>query len=222
MKKITEAMLSDIENQKDIQEYINSLEEEIEQTEEVEKKLDVILSNILAKFDDFKDFRSIRASNMSAINELIRTKKDFKDTKLKAKKDLLDVVMKKRNTDAKNKTMLAVDGEETKMDYQTLLIHLDKLNIHPVISQEEIKEAEYLIDSQVEQLAISDGKEKTEENSYSDRTGNENGTNEESEDDVLDAIDRISSTDLKKIAIVSRPSTMKKALLAGNLLSEED
>lgn len=163
MSKITEKMLSDLSDNSDILEYINQLESDIDKDTEIESDLDSIIRNLLSKFDNFKDFRAVRASNISAINELIRTKKEFRDSRLDRKKALLDLVMKKRATDSKNSTLLAIeDGNQ--MDFKTLLVHLDQMNIHPVITDKELQKAEMLIDTEKEVLSISAPKEdETEE-----------------------------------------------------------
>ena len=58
------------------------------------------------------------------------------------------MVMKKRDNDSRNKTMLAMSDKETDrpLDFKTLLIHLDNMNIHPVLDKEMLIEAESLID----------------------------------------------------------------------------
>lgn len=156
MTKITDSMLSNITDNDDILEYINSLEEDIEKTTEVEKKLDIIIDNILDKFDNFKDIRSVRASNISAINELIRTKKDIQDSKISGKKSLLDMVMKKRIADAKNITSAEINDNKQYFDFKSLLIHLDSLNIHPIIDSNVLNKAEELIDTQDDYLSLTE------------------------------------------------------------------
>ena len=143
-----------------ILEYINSLEDSIEESTDTERKLDTILENILQKFDDFKDFRYLRASNIAAINELLKTKKSMRDDIIANKKAILDIVMKKGASDAKNKTMLKVGGQDDdvpRMDFKTLLIHLDKLNIQPEVGQKALEAASSMIDTQGETLAITAG-----------------------------------------------------------------
>ena len=159
MKKVTAKMLDHLDDEA-ILEYINSLEDSIEESTDTERKLDTILENILQKFDDFKDFRYLRASNIAAINELLKTKKSMRDDIIANKKAILDIVMKKRASDAKNKTMLKVGGQDDdvpRMDFKTLLIHLDKLNIQPEVDQKALEAASSMIDTQGETLAITAG-----------------------------------------------------------------
>lgn len=147
LKRVTKEMLNHM-NEDELLEYINSLEESIEEDTATEGKLDTIIDNVLAKYDNFNDPRHLRASNIEAVNSLLRTKQDIHETRINNKKAILDVVMKKRDNDSRNKTMLAMSDKETDrpLDFKTLLIHLDNMNIHPVLDKEMLIEAESLID----------------------------------------------------------------------------
>lgn len=160
MKKVTAQMLDHMDEE-ELLEYINSLEDSIEESTETERKLDLILENILRKYQDFNDIRFLRASNIEAINGLIKTKLDIHDTINSNKKAILDLVLKKRANDSKNKTMLEVGGlEESKpMDFKALLVHLDQLNIQPVVDKKMLAEAEALVDTKGETLVITAGGE---------------------------------------------------------------
>lgn len=143
-------------DQEELLEYINSLEEDIEEETEAEKTLDIVIKNVLEKYDYFKDPRHLKAGNIMAVNGLLKTKKDIKDTKVSHKKDLLSTVIRKRESDARNKTMLEINDKETDtpIDFRTLLLKLDTLNIHPIVTEEQIKQAKTLVEKH----------EKTEEN----------------------------------------------------------
>lgn len=178
--KITEKILSDLSDNSELLDYINSLESSIEEYTDEEKKIDTILENILSKFDNFKDIRSLRASNISAITELIKTKHNMRESKIDKKKALLDLVMKKRNNDARNSTTLAIN-QDTKIDIGSLLIKLDELNIHPIIDKKLLEESGSLIETEIESLnsgssikiALNSGIEETEQKLESTENGGE-------------------------------------------------
>jgi len=157
MKRVTKDMLNHMDED-ELLDYINSLEESIEEQTDAENKLNTVLENVLEKYDNFKDPRHLRAGNIMAVNSLIRTKKDMHDALISQKKSLLDAVMKKRDSDAKNKTMLTLGEKEDaipqNMDFKTFLIHLDNLNINPVLDKDSLKRAESLIDTKKEELSI--------------------------------------------------------------------
>ena len=87
---------------------------------------------------------------------MIRTKKDIQDSKISGKKSLLDMVMKKRIADAKNITSAEINDNKQYFDFKSLLIHLDSLNIHPIIDSNVLNKAEELIDTQDDYLSLTE------------------------------------------------------------------
>ena len=153
MKRINKAILDHL-NEDELIDYINSLEEEIEETTEAERKLDKVLDNVLEKYQYFNDVRHLRASNIMAINQLLKTKKELRDTRISNKKDLLSLIMRKRSDDSKNKALLEVGDKDQPqvLDFKTLLIQLDNFNVHPIVDKEMLEKSEMLIDANNEEF----------------------------------------------------------------------
>ena len=84
MKQSLVKILSDDEQ---LSEYISSLESELENTELVDAKLDLILDNILSLYSNFTDRRALRASNISAVTEMLKLKADIPMRRIQTKKD---------------------------------------------------------------------------------------------------------------------------------------
>jgi len=153
LKRINKAILDHL-NEDELIDYINSLEEEIEETTEAERKLDKVLDNVLEKYQYFNDVRHLRASNIMAINQLLKTKKELRDTRISNKKDLLSLIMRKRSDDSKNKALLEVGDKDQPqvLDFKTLLIQLDNFNVHPIVDKEMLEKSEMLIDANNEEF----------------------------------------------------------------------
>lgn len=155
MKKVSKEMLSHMDEE-EILEYINSLEDAIEADTDTEKTLDEIIRNVLEQYKNFKDIRHLRALNITAVNDLIKTKADLRERVISNKKAVLDTVMKKRAMDAKNKTLVEISGQESgisaNLDLKTLLIQLDQLNIHPIVDKSMLESADSLVAKEVESI----------------------------------------------------------------------
>ena len=100
MKKSLVEILSDNEQ---LDEYISSLEDELEKTEFVDAQLDVVLNNILNLYSNFADRRALRASNINAITEMLKLKSELPMKRIQAKKMILDILSKKKELEIKEK-----------------------------------------------------------------------------------------------------------------------
>lgn len=132
MKQSIIKILSDDEQ---LNEYINSLESELEKTESVDAQLDLILDNILNLYSNFADRRALRASNISAITEMLKLKSDLPIKRIQAKKMILDVLSKKKELEIKEKnsdTNNQLVGTTANL-LNAIFSRLDQNNIHPEI-----------------------------------------------------------------------------------------
>jgi len=154
MRKLSQKLLDEKEANEELITYVQSLEEELEATGDEEQRLDTIIDVILKKYKNFEDIRSLRASNITAVTELLRLKKDIKEIKIKTKKDLLAMILKKKESDQKNKAIAELGSKGPSIDIKAVLIHLDKIGVHPILDQSVILEAEKLIDNNAEQYQL--------------------------------------------------------------------
>jgi len=132
MKQSIIKILSDDDQ---LNEYINSLENELEKTESIDAQLDLILDNILNLYSNFADRRALRASNISAITEMLKLKSDLPIKRIQAKKMILDVLSKKKELEIKEKnsdTNNQLVGTTANL-LNAIFSRLDQNNIHPKI-----------------------------------------------------------------------------------------
>jgi len=132
MKQSLVKILSDDEQ---LSEYISSLESELENTELVDAKLDLILDNILSLYSNFTDRRALRASNISAVTEMLKLKADIPMRRIQTKKMILDMLAKKRELEIKERSVSASDqlvGTTSDL-LRAIFNRLDQSNIHPII-----------------------------------------------------------------------------------------
>ena len=132
MKKSLVEILSDNEQ---LNEYISSLEDELEKTEFVDAQLDVVLNNILNLYSNFADRRALRASNINAITEMLKLKSELPMKRIQAKKMILDILSKKKELEIKEKNSEAnnqLAGTAVGV-LAAVFNRLDQNNIHPEI-----------------------------------------------------------------------------------------
>ncbi len=132
MRKSLVELLSDSEQ---LNEYISSLEDELEKTESVDIQLDIVLNNILSLYSNFADRRALRASNISAITEMFKLKSELPMKRIQAKKMILDILSKKKELEIKEKNSEAnnqLAGTAVGV-LAAVFNRLDQNNIHPEI-----------------------------------------------------------------------------------------
>lgn len=148
--KLKVSLKNIINDQEALNEYIEALENDIDSTIDVDNTVDTMLKNILDNYDNFKDRRALRASNISAITELLRLKAELPQKRIQHKKTILDIMTKKEELELKRQTATAASqlAENTNNMTALLLNNLDNNNIQPIILDAEIsKECSSLIDT---------------------------------------------------------------------------
>lgn len=148
--KLKVSLKNIINDQEALNEYIEALENDIDSTIDVDSTVDTMLKNILDNYDNFKDRRALRASNISAITELLRLKAELPQKRIQHKKTILDIMTKKEELELKRQTATAASqlAENTNNMTALLLNNLDNNNIQPIILDAEIsKECSSLIDT---------------------------------------------------------------------------
>lgn len=149
-----------------VNEYILSLEDDIAKSEVVDDKVNELLDNLLYMFNDFKDKRALRASNIEAITNLLKLKADLPMQRVKIKKTALDILTKKKELEIKDKAATAIGNVAMSSGelLRSIYLKLDQYSIHPEIANNEILEAECseIIEKPKELVAISESSEKEE------------------------------------------------------------
>lgn len=139
---IKSSMIDILENKDTLNDYIISLENDIDSTKATDEKVDEVLNNILENFDNFKDRRALRASNISAVTELLRLKAELPQKRIQHKKTILDIMAKKEELEIKKQTANAASQiAENSVNITTLLLNsLDINNVQPDVLDVEINE----------------------------------------------------------------------------------
>lgn len=164
MKKSIVEILKDDER---LTEYIQSLEEDINKTEDMDEKLDLILDNVLKNCDDFKDRRALKSTLIESVTELIKLRTELPMKRIQSKKQILDIMTKKEELEIKKaqaKAQATIAGETVDM-LTYLYTVLDDLHIHPKHLDESILEAECIdiIDTVAVEEEIEEKENKIEE-----------------------------------------------------------
>jgi len=164
LKKSIVEILKDDER---LTEYIQSLEEDINKTEDMDEKLDLILDNVLKNCDDFKDRRALKSTLIESVTELIKLRTELPMKRIQSKKQILDIMTKKEELEIKKaqaKAQATIAGETVDM-LTYLYTVLDDLHIHPKHLDESILEAECIdiIDTVAVEEEIEEKENKIEE-----------------------------------------------------------
>jgi hypothetical protein len=138
-----------------LSEYILNLEKDIDNTEELDAKVDIILNNILDNFDYFKDRRALKASNFDAISNLIRLKSELPQKRIQVKKQLLDILTKKEELAIKRQEANAISanaGSSSNNILNFIFNNFDNNGIHPILPNEEVltNECDSILDKTTE------------------------------------------------------------------------
>ncbi len=127
-----------------LREYIEALESDIENTENVDIKVDLVLDNILKMFSNFTDRRALKSTNIEAITNLLKLKSELPMKRIQTKKLILDVLTKKNELEIKNKTAEATNklaGGTTDI-LRAIFMKLDQKQIHPKLIEEDVLKLE--------------------------------------------------------------------------------
>ena len=166
-----------LENDEELYKYIEDLENEIDSTANVDSTVDTILSNILRNYDNFSDRRALRASNITAVTELLKLKSDLPTKRVQLKKTILDMLSKKTELEIKRDTAKSTDklAESTTSLARLLFNSLDNNNIQPIVVDAElVNECADIIDSPP---LISNTLEDNAESNSKSEANSENETN---------------------------------------------
>ncbi|HCF37569.1 MAG TPA: hypothetical protein DER56_00600 [Thermosipho africanus] len=131
----SKSIVNIIKDDEQLTSYIESLEEELKKTENIDEQVDMILSNILKLFNNFNDRRALRASNIDAITNLIKLKSEIPMKRIQTKKIILDMLTKKKELEIKEKSANATSNlaNTTSDMLKAIYQQLDNNNIHPII-----------------------------------------------------------------------------------------
>lgn len=131
----SKSIVNIIKDDEQLTSYIESLEEELKKTENIDEQVDMILSNILKLFNNFNDRRALRASNIDAIANLIKLKSEIPMKRIQTKKIILDMLTKKKELEIKEKSANATSNlaNTTSDMLKAIYQQLDNNNIHPII-----------------------------------------------------------------------------------------
>jgi small-conductance mechanosensitive channel len=131
----SKSIVNIIKDDEQLTSYIESLEEELKKTENIDEQVDMILSNILKLFNNFNDRRALRASNIDAIANLIKLKSEIPMKRIQTKKIILDMLTKKKELEIKEKNANATSNlaNTTSDMLKAIYQQLDNNNIHPII-----------------------------------------------------------------------------------------
>lgn len=117
----------------ELENYVLELEKDIDNTINIDEKVDLILDNILELYNNFKDRRALSARNIEAITNLFKLKSDLPSKRIQTKKQILDIMTKKRELEIKDKvaqanTEIAANSGDI---LRAIFNQLDKNQIHP-------------------------------------------------------------------------------------------
>ena len=146
--------------------YIEQLENEINESENVDNDVSEVLENVLTSVGRFKDRRYLRSTYVDSIANLLKLKSELPLKRLQAKKTLFDIIAKKKELEIKDKAATAVGNIAMSSGelLRSIYLKLDQYSIHPEIANNEILEAECceIIEKPKELVAISEISEKEE------------------------------------------------------------
>lgn len=142
MKK---SIIDILEDDEKLKAYVETLEKDLASCEDLDEKVDLVLNNILANFNDFKDRKSLRASNIDAITNLLKFKSELPMKRIQTKKIILDILSRKKELEIKAKTADAnaqLSGSAADI-LNAIFYKMDLENIHPNIDDNLMEHEEY-------------------------------------------------------------------------------
>lgn len=192
MKKSIVEILKDDER---LTEYIQSLEEDINKTEDADATLDLILNNILHNCDNFSDRRALKSTLIESVTDLIKLKTELPMKRVQSKKQILDIMTKKEELEIKKtqaNASAAIAGSAVDM-LTYLYTTLDNLHIHPIAIEESVLDAECVniidtlpIDEEITEEKIEEAKIENDENNLIGIDAMMEEAIDESKIDILD------------------------------------
>lgn len=138
MKKST--LVKILEDNSELENYIKSLEDDINNTENIDESLDLIIDNILNMFNNFTDRRSLKATNIEALGTLLKLKAELPFKRIQSKKMILDILTKKNELEIKKSNAVVnrkLANNSSEM-LKAIFMQLDQNKIHPIIEDAEI------------------------------------------------------------------------------------
>ena len=146
MKKSLKTIMQDEEA---LSLYIEQLENEINESENVDNDVSEVLENVLTSVGRFKDRRYLRSTYVDSIANLLKLKSELPLKRLQAKKTLFDIIAKKKELEIKDKSL---EINDKIVENQSELISrvfdiLDEKNIHPKVIEDETLDNFGLIDT---------------------------------------------------------------------------
>ncbi len=138
MKKSTLTKI--LENPEELENYIQSLEKDIDNTESIDESLDLIINNILNMYNNFTDRRSLKSSNIEAIGSLLKLKAELPFKRIQTKKTILDMLTKKNEIEIKKSNAASTKqlANNSSDMLRAIFMQLDKNKIHPIIEDVEV------------------------------------------------------------------------------------
>lgn len=124
--------------------YIKNLENDLASSEKIDSTVSMLINNLLDVFSNFTDKRYLRASNIDAITNLLKFQSELPSQRIKTKKVILDLLTKKKELEIKEKAATAVNNMALNSGelLKSIFLKLDQQNIHPMLEESEILEAE--------------------------------------------------------------------------------
>lgn len=138
------SMIKILSDDDQLREYIASLEDDIEKTELVDTKLDMVLDNILKMFDNFKDRRALKSTNIEAITNMLKLKSDLPMKRIQTKKMIMELMTKKNELELRKRTADATSqlAGGTVDILRAIYMQLDQKQIHPKIVEADVLQLE--------------------------------------------------------------------------------
>lgn len=122
-----------MDDQEELNQLINESEIDIDNSKTVDDTVNILIDNIMKVTNGFNDKRTLRASTISALSELLRIKSELPIKRVQAKKMLQDMYTKKIELELKARAVKStVDLQENTADLlKSIYLKLDQQNIHP-------------------------------------------------------------------------------------------